>query len=104
MTAVQCKPVYGVLGLMQGLGEGPNELLGGATDGSISLLERVHEAPDPSISFNIWCYDSVAMQPFHDVAMSCLAATDDVVVSGFNNGGLRVTHMASSFAAGKESL
>jgi hypothetical protein len=88
---------------MQGLGEGPNELLAGSTDGSISLLQRVDEAPGPPISFDIWSYKSVTTQPFHDVAMSCLAATNDVGVSGFNNGGLRVTHMASYFAARNKS-
>jgi hypothetical protein len=74
-----------VLGFVQGLGNGPAGVLAGTWEGPICLLERLNK-PRPLGT-------SLEEQPLKYVPITCLAATDEVVVNGFYNGALRVIRM-----------
>jgi hypothetical protein len=91
-------------GHVQGVGEGPSRLLAGTADGSLCLFEcgndpeRFANAPQPpSVGQSV-------VQPFTwplpaltrpAVQVTCLAASDQVVVNGFIDGGVRIALMDS---------
>jgi hypothetical protein len=82
-----------MLALMQGLGEGPARLLAGASDGSICLLEDVTEAEAACLLPEY--VERRGLRPCANVKLSCMAATDEVVVNGFDDGGIQVVRMAN---------
>lgn len=80
-----CNTDGGVPGLVQGLGEDPAMLLAGTSDGCICLMER----QDTPVRNN-W---ALGGQPYPGVPVTALAATDNTVVAGYSNGGLRASPM-----------
>jgi hypothetical protein len=75
------------MGLLQGLGEMPAGLVAGTACGRLCLVTRTKkQVPLPSL---------LEGQPNHFVALNCLAATDHTVVTGANDGALRVVHMTT---------
>jgi hypothetical protein len=72
---------------MQGLGKGPDQVLAGTSDGSICILQDAGLQPVPR-----WVLSSsVALQS----AVRCMAATEDYVVAGYDNGSIHVMRMQS---------
>jgi hypothetical protein len=72
---------------VQGWGEGPAGVLGGTADGRICLVGRA----DKGLPVG-WALADPPPQ-YHDRPVTCLAATDQVVVNGFTNGTLRVMRL-----------
>jgi hypothetical protein len=70
--------------MAQGLGEGPDQVLAGTGHGGICLLEQADQ-PHPSR----W---TLADQADHGEVCS-MAATDQVVVAGYEDGNLRIIRM-----------
>jgi hypothetical protein len=77
-----------MLGFLQGLGSGPAGVLAGESDGSLRLIRR-----ENNIS-SICCF--LEAPPYPGAKMECLAATDEVVVTGSYDGALRVVRMDST--------
>lgn len=73
------------VGLVQGQGEGPNRILAGTKSGSICMWECAGEQP----SNEHICWD-LGQNTCRGVAVQCLAAVDQVVVSGLDNGAMRI--------------
>lgn len=70
---------------MQGLGEGPDYVLAGTTDGSICRLQDTNQPLDPR-----WVlHNSNATRS----TVRCMAATEDHVVAGYDNGCINVMCM-----------
>jgi hypothetical protein len=86
--------VNGPLWLVQGLGEGPGGILAACRDGTICMLDSLN-TPDP---FDKTLDDSrfVGRHMGHypnTGAVHCMAASDEILVTGLNNGALRVYRM-----------
>ncbi len=79
--------------LMQGLGERPAGVLAGASDGSICLLENMAKAGAARLLDTY--IERRGLRPWTGVPVSCLAATDEIVVNGFDDGGIQVIRMAN---------
>jgi hypothetical protein len=79
------------LSLLQGLGEGPERILAGTDDGYICLHER-DGRPLPAVR-HPWALGG--KRPYGDTAVTCMAATDNVVVAGYNNGAMRLLEVCS---------
>lgn len=87
--AQACKAHDGLPALVQGLGEGPDMILAGTSDGCIRLMERAgHRVP------NNW---ELGGQPYPDVPVTALAATDSVLVAGYGNGALHTFPMKTPY-------
>lgn len=83
--AQACNADEGLSGLLQGLGEGPEMLLAGTSDGCIRLMDREgNPVPDN------W---ALGGQPYPDVPVMALAATDNIVVAGYRNGAFQTFPM-----------
>ncbi len=71
--------------IAQGLGEGPDHVLVGTHDGCICLSERAHQ-PHP-VRWTLVDQDGPGGQ------VCSMAATDQVVVAGYDNGEMRIMRM-----------
>jgi hypothetical protein len=70
---------------VQGLGEGPDRVLTGTTDGYICLLEREgHTLPPVDLPW------ALGKRAYGGVPVDCLAATDEFVIAGLRNGAMRL--------------
>lgn len=76
-------------GLVQGVGEGPDRILAGTKHGTICMWEW---AGDPQQLPICW---SLSDHLCYGLKLSCLAATDQVVVSGFQKGALQIMRIDS---------
>lgn len=72
---------------MQGLGEGPDRILAGTDSGSIFMWECGEDPKELPI-----CW-SLGDQSCPDGRVTCIAAIDQVVVSGSMDGGLRIVRV-----------
>jgi hypothetical protein len=75
---------------MQGLGDGPAGVLVGTGDGRICLVGRHNKCLPLG-----WALGGSPSR-YHQLGVTCLAATDQVVVNGFLNGTLRITKLDAS--------
>lgn len=76
-------------GLVQGLGEGPDRILVGTESGSICMWECREDAEEVPIC---WLLGDHACP---GVEVTCLAATDQVVINGFADGAMRIMRVDS---------
>ncbi len=73
---------------MQGLGEGPDRVLAGTSDGFICLLEREkHAVPPVNLPWKL------GARTYGNVPVTCMAAADEFVVAGYGNGAMRLLKM-----------
>lgn len=84
-----CEALHIIIGFVQGVGEGPERILAGTTAGSICMWDC---GDDPQQLPICWSLGDHAC-PF--AAVSCLAATDQLVVNGFKDGALRIMRVDS---------
>jgi hypothetical protein len=78
-------PLKSGTGALQGMGPGPTGVLAGRSDGSLCLITHRQEGQ----AFH--CL--LEAPPFPGSEMECLAATDEVVVTGSYDGAMRVVRM-----------
>jgi hypothetical protein len=75
--------------MAQGLGEGPAKVLAGTEDGRICLVESEDQPHRVHWTLGGRQYDDTRIR------ITCMAATDQVVVAGYGNGDMRVSRMGT---------